>query len=291
MQKVTGSHVTYECAIVGESLAGAEAAIVASRLSMRTAWFVASSDSGGLDSLGLITRPDGVAVWADDYKRQVLVSLSETVELLGPVEKIGYDDGCVTLQAWDETFKAMTLVYAPFGVESGVARFPRSESFLGRGLICDASSESRFLDGKRVVVVGDGYRAAEQAIVASRYAKTVLVLSRGNPDFHDLSPVLQANSAIDVMRGAVREARAGSNGWLISISISSTMGALDVGADFVVLATDLHVEYSVFGSDEDYSRLTGMSAVSPAGLAAGVPHHDRISSRHSGVKAVGEARP
>lgn len=267
----------YDCVVVGDSLAGAEAILRAARLPMRTAWLTESSDAGGLDSLGVILTAEG-ALRSDLFEAYVRSVLTPAIDLLCFATSIRHDSGLCRVDTPLGIVSSRALVYAPYGVESGLAWFPRGEALLGCGLTFDASSDAHYLASKRVAVVGSGSRAAEQAIVAAYHTESVRIVCDGEPRFGDLDAIVRSNPHIRVVREKVVDVHVSADRWVAAITTLRVDGPARDNVDFIVLASEPRLDHGI-----DMAAIPGCF---PAGVAAGIPHHDRAAAKQSGRAAI-----
>ncbi len=93
------------------------------------------------------------------------------------VEKIDFDKKPFELIADGEVYKARSIIIAT-GAETKWLGVPGEDKLLGRGVSSCAPCDAPFYKGKKVIVVGGGDSAMEEALVLTKHAEHVTIVHR-----------------------------------------------------------------------------------------------------------------
>ncbi len=170
----------YDVAIVGQGPAGMTAAIYAKRAGLNVVMFEASAPGGKLvKTFEIDNWPGEPHVSGVDLAMKMFnhVSEMEIETIYGHVAKI--DDGKVkTIETDDgQIIKARSIIFASGTVENKM-NIPGEEAMMGKGVSFCAVCDGAFYKDKRVIVVGGGNSALEEAVYLTQFAKEVLIMIR-----------------------------------------------------------------------------------------------------------------
>ena len=265
-------------AIIGDSIAGAAAARSLSQENLRGAWLADCRDGGGVDSR-IWDEPNGRAP-----NRRNGIALRRVATQVRPAgERIRIQ----TLEG--SRLEVAHVVAAPFGTEEEAPERLGFARFRGRGVSTDAATDAPFFPRVPVAVLGCGYRAAEQALIAARSAERVVVLCPAEPDFQDLVEPVEECSRVEVRRcDAVEELLGGEEGEFAGAMIRTSSGLERVVASALFLGQGLLFDAGTYGGLAVFRAACDQGAVIPAGKGAGVPHPEADLQWDSGLGAASE---
>lgn len=93
------------------------------------------------------------------------------------VQAVDFSHNPFTVQTGQRTYQAKTVIVAT-GASPRRLGVPGEDKFYGRGVSACATCDGFFYQGKRVVVVGGGDSAVDEAIYLTRFAKEVIIVHR-----------------------------------------------------------------------------------------------------------------
>lgn len=170
----------YDVAIVGQGPAGMTAAIYAKRAGLSVVMFEASAPGGKLvKTFEIDNWPGEPHVSGVDLAMKMFnhVSEMEIETIYGQVSKI-HDGKVKTLETEDgQKVLARSVIFASGTVENKM-NIPGEEAMLGKGVSFCAVCDGAFYKEKRVIVVGGGNSALEEAVYLTQFAKEVLIMIR-----------------------------------------------------------------------------------------------------------------
>jgi len=165
--------------VIGGGPAGMSAAMWFADLGMSVCIIEKEAELGGLmlSIFAPVTNYPGVRTENGREMRDLFAAqLSQDIEIKfsADVRSINTDENFV--ECSDENIGFGALIYA-----AGVRRrmLPAVKDFTGSGVLISGSGEKRTVEGQRVVIVGGGDAALENAMILGEYAKTVIVVHRG----------------------------------------------------------------------------------------------------------------
>ncbi len=225
----------HELVIIGAGPAGLSAAIYTTREDIDTVLY----DKGVIGGLAAITD------WVDNYPGFVkgVSGLALAEQLQGQAERFGADirlaevlkiedkGDTKLLDTTDGPVEAKAVLIAT-GSEYKMLGIPGEKEFYGRGVHYCATCDGAFYRDKRLVVVGGGNSAVQEALFLTRYATKIDILVRSELRASEvLIDELEKNDKITVHKGIVtKEIKGDKNpedGGLVSkvIGVNATTGA------------------------------------------------------------------
>ncbi len=276
--------------VIGDSLAASSALDVLVADRMAGFWLDDARDSGGLDNLASVLGPDGeFRTSGADLRQSVLDSAAAMITEAGVATEVELVQGVIRITTLSgETISARYVIAAPFGTELDPPASLGAEAYYGLGISNDAAADSPFYMHMPVVVWGGGYRAAEQALIAARHAESVTVVSDEGIAFLDLEgevglcPNVSVREVISILSVIGDE-----KGRFSGLVLVTDRGPEQIDASAMFLARGLEFSAGIYGGEGRFNQLVRSGRVVPAGMAAGVPHHQRAKSIESGYAAAG----
>lgn len=199
----------HDVMIIGSGPAGLTAALYAARAALRP-FMIEGRAAGG--QLMLTTEvenypgfPDGImgpALMADMRKQAERFG---TTFLAEDVEEVDFSGGPpFTVRTGADTYRARTVIIST-GAKARWLEMPNEQRLIGKGVSSCATCDGFFFRDRRLVVVGGGDSAMEEAIFLTKFAASVTIVHRR--DQFRASQVMQdramANDKIDVAWNAV----------------------------------------------------------------------------------------
>lgn len=179
-------------------------------------------------------------------------------------------------------------VFAPNGSERGLP-LELEAPFQRRGVSYSAWSDIGYYDKKPVAVVGCGYHAFEQALVAAEHAASVTVLSENPtiPAIGLLEQYVRESKCLQVLtRIRLLTLEPGENGFLARAVVEAAGEARRVDASMLFVAHDPFVGWWAWGSEEEALLLREQGKLVLARIAAGVSYSNHAALFASGVRAA-----
>jgi thioredoxin reductase (NADPH) len=171
----------YDIIIIGSGPAGLTAGIYASRSNMKTLMIASAFNPSLITTTDLVENypgfPDGITGFEliEKFTRQAKKFGLEIAEKdVSTVTRIS--------QGWEvsaggETSQALTLIIAT-GTEYAHLNVPGEEELTGRGVSYCATCDGPFYRDSKVVVVGGGDTAVQEALFLTRFASEVTIVHR-----------------------------------------------------------------------------------------------------------------
>lgn len=171
----------WDVAIVGSGPAGLTAAIYTTRGAASTVLLAGDSWGG---QLMLTTTVDNFPGFPDGIMGpELMENMRKQVERFGAeiidqnIASLDLSEGVFTLKTPDKEFKARSVILST-GADTKWLGIPGEEKLRGRGVSSCAPCDAPFFKDKKVVVVGGGDSAMEEALVLSKYASSVILMHR-----------------------------------------------------------------------------------------------------------------
>lgn len=169
----------FDGVVIGGGPAGMSAAMWFADLEMSVCIIEKEAELGGLmlsifapitNYLGLETKN------GREMRDRFAAQLSDKIKIKfsADIKSINVEGNFV--ECADENISYKALIFA-----AGVRRrtLPAVPKFTGSGVMISGSGEKKTVQGQRVVIVGGGDAALENALILSEYAKSVIVVHRG----------------------------------------------------------------------------------------------------------------
>lgn len=167
--------------IIGSGPAGYTAAIYAARADMKP-FMIAGREPGGQ----LMLTSD-VENWPGEptgiMGPELMEKLKSQAERFGTemlndmVTSVDFSERPFTINTEDQTYKANTVIIAT-GASAMWLDIPGEKAFQGKGVSACATCDGFFFRDKKVVVVGGGDSAMEEATFITKFASEVILLVR-----------------------------------------------------------------------------------------------------------------
>ena len=167
--------------IIGSGCAGLTAAIYAARANLKPL-VIEGVESGGQLSITTLVEnfpgfPEGIQGpdLIDHMKQQATRFGTEFMS--GDVSKVDLSKHPFTLTLGNETVETQVLIIAS-GASARWLGLPGEKVLVGKGVSSCATCDGSFFRGQRVVVVGGGDTAMEEALHLTRFASSVDIIHR-----------------------------------------------------------------------------------------------------------------
>lgn len=167
--------------IIGSGPAGLTAAIYAARADLHPLVIVGKNFGGQLMLTTEVENypgfPNGVAAseLIDLFKKQAERFGAEFIE--GEVEKVDFSKKPFKLFIGKREFKSQAVIIAT-GSETNWLGLESEQKLIGKGVSSCAPCDAPLFRGKRVVVIGGGDSAMEEALTLSKFTQTVTIIHR-----------------------------------------------------------------------------------------------------------------
>ncbi len=177
------SATEYDVLIIGGGPAGIAAGIWCSELGMSSAIIERSGEVGGqlLNVFNPITNYPGVVVKNGTELRDLFIKNlhGRDCDVLLNSEVVSFDlENLEVSVTGDLKYRGKAIVLAT-GVRRRRLGVPGEAEFAGKGILYSGAKEAAAVEGKRVLVVGGGDAAVENALILSKFAETVILVHRG----------------------------------------------------------------------------------------------------------------
>ena len=233
--------------IIGSGPAGYTAAVYAARANLRPLVVEGAQSGGALMTTTEVENfpgfPDGILgpelmdnmrKQAERFGAEYITDDVTRVELAGPVKRVWI--GSTEYQA-HAVILATGSAWRPLGV-------PGEQELLGHGVSSCATCDGFFFRGKKIVVVGGGDSAMEEATFLTRFGESVTIVHRRD-EFRASKIMAEralSNPKITVRWNSVVTEILGDNGAVVGVRLrDTTTGAestLETSAVFVAIGHD-----------------------------------------------------
>lgn len=178
---LTGVDNVVPVAIMGSGPAGLSAALYTTRLGYHTVVFEGHKPGGQLTETTYVENWPGVGkmLGAELMKRQrTYVTDLGTVLVSDSIVKVDLTQWPFTLYTDDgNSIHALSVIIAT-GSAPRVKGVPGEQQYWGKGVTTCALCDAPFYKGKRVIIIGGGDTALEQATQIAPYAKQIIIVVR-----------------------------------------------------------------------------------------------------------------
>jgi thioredoxin reductase (NADPH) len=301
--------------IIGSGPAGYTAAVYAARANLRPLVIEGVQSGGALMTTTEVENfpgfPDGILgpelmdamrKQAERFGAEFLTDDVTAVDLGGAPEIPG-GEAFKTVHVGETAYFAKAVIlstgsaWRPLGV-------PGEQELLGHGVSSCATCDGFFFRGQRVVVVGGGDSAMEEATFLTRFAESVTIVHRR--DQFRASKIMAEralkNDKINVIWNSVVEEILGDDGKVVGVRLRDTRTGetqvLDVGGVFVAIGHDPRSELfrgQVDLNDEGYvlvdtpSTRTNIPGVFASGDLVDHTYRQAITAAGTGCAAALDA--
>lgn len=165
----------YDVIIIGSGPAGLTAGIYTARANLKTLCIAGNIWGGQLMQTTLVENfpgfPDGI------QGPDLMAAMRKQAEKMG-VEFVDKDAQKVDLANLTvDQYKTRAIIIAT-GAEFKWLGLPSEQKLIGRGVSACATCDAAFFKDKKVIVVGGGDAAMEEALFLTRFASSVLLVHR-----------------------------------------------------------------------------------------------------------------
>jgi len=170
----------WDVAIIGSGPASLTAAIYTTRGAVSTL-ILGGEHWGG--QLMLTTEVDNYPAMPGIQGPELMQKMREHATRFGGefveknVETVDFSKQPLELTAGGQKYKAKSVIIAT-GAETRWLGVPGEDKLLGRGVSSCAPCDAPFFKGKKVIVIGGGDSAMEEALVLTKYATSVTIVHR-----------------------------------------------------------------------------------------------------------------
>lgn len=300
--------------ILGSGPAGYTAALYAARAGLNPLLIT------GLQKGGQLTTTTEVDNWPGDVEGLQGPALMERMErhvtrfgtelLFDQIVKVDFSTSPFRL--WSDSgteYECKTLIIAT-GASAKYLGLPSEQAFLGKGVSGCATCDGFFFRGKRVVVVGGGNTAVEEALYLSNIAREVILIHRR--DTLRAEKIMQERLFKKAETGAIRflwhsalEEVLGDQSGVTGVKVrnlqSNTVSEVPIDGVFIAIGHEPNTKIFenqlamrngyivVQGGSEGNATATSVPGIFAAGDVADSVYRQAITSAGSGCMAALDA--
>ncbi|EOT48016.1 MULTISPECIES: thioredoxin-disulfide reductase [Enterococcus] len=170
----------YDVVIIGAGPAGMTAALYASRANLSVVMIERGAPGGQMNNTAEVENYPGFdSILGPDLANKMYESAERfgTKNAYGIVKEIKDQGEYKEVITDDEVYQTKTVIVAT-GCDHRKLEVPGEEEYAGRGVSYCAVCDGAFFRNKKLVVVGGGDSAVEEAIYLTRFAKEVVIIHR-----------------------------------------------------------------------------------------------------------------
>jgi len=290
----------YDVIIVGGGAAGLSAGIYACRRKMNT--LIITKDIGGqallakeVENYPGVERVSGMELIQRIYEQALGFGAQIVQDEVTSVEKVG--EGRFIVKALKGEYVSRSIIIAAGKLPKDL-KVPGEERFKGSGVSYCATCDAPLFKNKRVVVVGDGNFALDAALLLSKYAKEVSLVTRKNllTGDRDLAEMVSSTPNIKVFyETAVKEVKGTFKVESVVVETSGKgLYELPVDGVFVEMGYEVNIEpfKKVVAFDErkqivvNNRNETSTPGVFACGDITNTPYKQLVISAAEGAKAA-----
>lgn len=167
--------------IIGGGPAAWAAAVYAARADLRPMVFTGENPGG---QLMLTTEVENFPGFTKGIDGPMLMNqMREQANRFGAiivdskVESVEKKDEIILVKTAEKSYQSKTVIIAT-GAQARWLRVPGEKEFVGKGVSACAVCDAAFFRNKKVIVVGGGDAAMEDALALSRFSESVLIVHR-----------------------------------------------------------------------------------------------------------------
>ena len=170
----------YDVIIIGAGPAGMTAALYASRSNLKVLLIERGAPGGQMNNTAEVENYPGFeSIMGPELAMKMYDGVTKfgTKNAYGIVQDIQDHGDYKEVITEDKSYQAKTIIVATGCVHRKLG-VPGEESFAGRGVSYCAVCDGAFFRNKRLIVVGGGDSAVEEAIYLTRFASEVVIVHR-----------------------------------------------------------------------------------------------------------------
>ena len=300
--------------ILGSGVAGLTAAIYSARSNIKPIVIE------GLQPGGQLVTTTDVDNWpGESYGIQgpeLMLKLKKQAVRFGAkitsdyISKVNFRDKSLDLFSAQNSYVCKAVIIAT-GAQAKYLGLPKEQSFIGKGISACATCDGYFYQGKKVVIVGGGNLALEEALFLSNITKSVTIIHRRDnfrAEGFLVDKVIKKVKTGDINIMWNRTVKAvygdtdGLNSILIKDTVSGVESKLNIDGMFVAIGTSPNT--AVFSDQIDTNEIgyikvksglsgnstsTNIKGVFAAGDVADHVYRQAITSAGSGCMAALDA--
>lgn len=246
--KAENRRVDCEVLILGAGAAGLSAAIYASRAKMKTIVIDESIPGGQTGTTYHVANYPGTpgvvrGKEITENMRNQAISFGAVIEDLKEIFEVQLVEDTKHVRTEDTDFYAKTIILAP-GAQPRMLLAEGAADFKGRGVHYCATCDGAMYQDRKIIVVGGGNSAVEEAIYLTKFASHVTIVHRSE-NFRASKTALDEafeNKKIDIITNAIVKTVNGSGHALTSVILENVntgeLTELPTEGAFVYIGTE-----------------------------------------------------